>query len=351
MDAFRAAMHAGVKSEEIVQMLPPPTLWTREFVSAVGDGIAAMRTKGCKSDADLLSNIFVGAKADAQEEQASPEAYPAGDETESDEEFDDVYPELNGSDAQKDVLVAKREALDKINYKASRKHVAKFAPWYFRISTSSSDDEKNDKTAVWSPCAVVSDFLGFRAGQELVGNGTQFKAMPLDVEHVGRFVSENLDWLAANNIATEDVPFRVARIGGWLSVEEFTRDMREARRCVLRYATEVRHVISHLRDVFEKLEEASTSGGPAAVMNVISAIDKRKRGRNDRIKLPSKNLNDEDKAFARELLPLDCGQIAGAEDGRKVLAVLHNLRVLASKHTDEQFPGAPAETHETLSVL
>ena len=181
--------------------------------------------------------------------------------------------------------------------------------------------------------------MGFSAGQELAGNGTQFKAMCIDTEMVGRFVADHVAWLDARGIETADIPLRVARRGVWPDNDAFVEDAREARMCVIRYVTEVKLVISQLRDIFAALDSASASGGVDAVLGVIDGLDKRKRGRDDQLKLPLHRMADEDDAFARELLPPDQCRGAAANGARRVLSIIHSLRILAWMHTDEPFPG------------
>ena len=173
-------------------------------------------------------------------------------------------------------------------------------------------------------------------GSKLAGNGTHFKSTVMDTEHMARFIATHHAWLDAHSIANEDIPLRVAREGSWPTAEALVTDLREARRAVLRYVAELECVVAHMMSVFQSLDTAYSSGGSEAVLSVIRVLDKRKRGRNDRLKLPYRKLTEEDQAFARDMLP---GHGDNIVDGRRVLSVLHGLRILMWRHTDELFPG------------
>ena len=201
------------------------------------------------------------------------------------------------------------------------------------------DHEDDTKCACWTPCAKVAEIMGFAAGKDLAGNGTQFKALCIDTEHVGRFVADHYVWLESRGIESEHIPLRVARSGSWPDAAAYVDDAREARRCVIRFIAETKLVINQLRDIFAALDSASASGGVDAVFGVLDTLDKRKRGRGDQLKLPFIALSEEDKAFARELLPVTQCRGRIADDARRVLSGLHSLRTLVWPHTNELFPG------------
>lgn len=201
------------------------------------------------------------------------------------------------------------------------------------------DHEDDTKCACWTPCAKVAEIMGFAAGQDLAGNGTQFKALCIDTEHVGRFVADHYAWLESRGFDSENIPLRVARSGSWPDVAAYMEDARESRRCMIRYIAETKLVIGQLRDIFGALEQARAAGGVDAVLGVLETLDKRKRGRGDQLKLPYIALSEEDKAFARELMPEKQCRSRVADDARRVLSALHSLRTLAWTHTDETFPG------------
>ena len=346
---FLGALRSAESLPHVMEQLPPQSVWKNvpDAVARVHAALSSLRARGRSDIADVVAQHFPKPPRhvpEAIEVPPAPDEDMAEASTSCGEEEGDQYATLAtpASAPMKAVLQADRslartEAQDKVRLQAEQQHVAKFAARYFRI-TESVDREEGTKCAVWTPCAMLAEVAGLRGGRELAGNGTHFKATYMDTEFMGRFVTAHHAWLDANGVDTEDIPLRVARDGTWATEADFVMALREARRSLLRYIYEVEFVLTHMRQVFASLDAAATSGGPIAVMAVVSALDKRRRGRDDRLKLPCRRLTDEDNAFAAELLPAssDASQAAA----RRVLAVLHNLRVLAWTHTEEPFPGA-----------
>ena len=332
-DAFVAALRApGTTVQNALELLPPHAAWTPD---------ALARAHAALNSAPALAAVLkpllavaptppvAMAVAVAAEDEEMPSATGYTSSTDSDRE---------GDAGARDDRSARADAADKIRRQSARYHIARFAARYFRL-TESVDREDGTKCAVWAPCAALAEVLGMRAGRELAGNGTHFKATCADTEAVGRFVATHHAWMDTNEVGTESVPLRVAREGAWPDRAAVAAACRDARYSVLRYAAEMRTVIALIREVFAQLDAAHTSGGPEAVLSLVAGLDRRRRGREDRLKLPYRRLSDEDSAFARTMLPLAAAPGRAATDARRVLAVLHSLRVMAWRHTDEPFPG------------
>ena len=337
---FLAALRTAESLAHVLEQLPSQAVWARtpDATARVHAALDTLRARGRSDIAEVVAQQFPKPRG---VEDVVMEPAPA-EEDDPGEAGEDEYATLASTSAplsavlEADRAMAHTEAKERVRLQADQQHVVKFAARYFRI-TESVDREEGTKCAVWTPCAALAEVAGLRAGRELAGNGTHFKATYMDTEFMGRFVATNHKWLDAASVDTEDIPLRVARDGAWACTADYVVALREARRGLLRYVYEVEFVLAHMREVFTSLDGAARSGGGGAVVAVVEALDKRRRGRADRLKLPCRRLTEEDTAFAAELTPSEDESHAEA---RRVLAVLHNLRVLAWTHTEDRFPGA-----------
>ena len=339
-EACLRSLREGRSLGSILEVLPEGGAWTEQALGCAHEALAALRVAD-PGAAEVVAALLPSPVVPPPRPPASDEsADEQSDEEPMDEGAYGAVPPTGATalatQLEQDRNMARAEAAAKVARIAARQHIAKFAARYFR-KTESVDKEDGTQCAAWMPCAALAEVQGLRAGSKLAGNGTHFKSTVMDTEHMARFIAANHAWLDANAVATEDIPLRVAREGSWATADALVTDLREARRAVLRYVAELEAVIAHLRNVFQTLDTAHASGGAEAVLSVIKVMDKRKRGRNDRLKLPYRKLTEEDQAFARDMLP---GHGDAVMDGRRVLSVLHGLRILVWRHTDEPFPGA-----------
>ena len=289
-DAFVAALRApGTTVQNALELLPPQAAWTQDSLARARAALYAAPALSAVIS-PLLSGPAPKVEAPGDEDDDVPCA--AGYTSSSDSEVDEKPDHQN----------ANNDAADRVRRQAARYHIARFAARYFRL-TESVDREDGTKCAVWAPCAALADVLGMRAGRELAGNGTHFKATCADTEAVGRFTACHHVWLDANDVGTEALPLRVAREGAWPTTEAASAAYREARYIVMRYAAEMRIVIASLRDVFSQLHSAHGHGGPEAVLAAVAGLDRRRRGRDDRLKLPYRRLSDEARLHHRGRTP------------------------------------------------
>ena len=137
MEAFLAALRSKTTIGHIIELLPPPTTWTAEFISSARIGFDVLRSKGLDDVAAAIEKLVV------KEEQICADVQMAeapATETDTDS-VDDAYFSLPAqssayAEAEQDRQIALAEAKEKFAFLSGRYHIGKFAPRYFQITES-----------------------------------------------------------------------------------------------------------------------------------------------------------------------------------------------------------------------
>lgn len=320
METFLAELEGEARANELCVLLPPTEEWTPRDTERARRAIARLPAKKAEFARSLVP------LPDEEEENAS--------ET-SEEEFDIVEKSKPQGSLEDDRRAAEEAGRARIALVLSREHLCHAAERFFAKSDRGNTGE--ERCEVWGACATVANVMGMRLAQLLAGNGTQYKPDIQDAEDLGRLISTHSRTLSERGVRADGVPIRVAREGCWKTVDERIDSLRKARMRVIQYVAETDAVIDAVR---RTLEDAETD--PIATC---ARLDRRKRGRGGKIKLGTGNVEDIDWAYAQTVCPQN-------EDAKRILAVVHSIRIMTWGYSKTLFPNTKATNDEgILNVL
>ena len=338
MEAFVEALLHGSESMEVLAQLPPASLWTLDGIRRVHDALRKFKNHQV---AETIRSMVPAPAAPAASKQS---VETTTEDDNSGEDTDVPTPEgpTTSGCLEADASRAREAALASIRARALRIHITNEGARYFR-KTERADTEEDEPCAVWSVCARVGSTLGLASARALACNGTHYKPTVQQLEDLGRFVENNWEWMRSLEISPSDVPLAVASDGP-MQLDEFRVALRETRMAIIGFITRADEVLSTIKDIFKRISESDGD----TIIREIKAMDTRRRGTKYRMKMGYKHLRSEDREFADRLLPTDGFSSPDADESRKVLASLHNLRCCAWDYCCDLFPG---ETENSAVVL
>ena len=317
MEAFLAELeHGSGDREALCAALPPEPAWTPSSIRRVHDVLQAVPPDVADFVRSLVpcvedTRVEVGADGDTESDDDAAEV------------FQGVFAEAGDMRACLDADRKMAEAAGRERTAAGleKEHLCHVAERYFAKSDRGTTGE--ERCEVWGACAAVADVLGMRLAQQLAGNGTQYKPGIQDAEDLARMLSTYGKVLVERGVRADMVPIRVAREGCWRTAEDRARSLRKVRMRVFQYVAETDAIVEAIS---RTLQLAETDPVTAC-----ARLDRRKRGRGGRIKLGTGDATDVDWAYAATVCPNN-------EDARRILAVLHNARVLSWTYVKATFP-------------